>query len=214
MNNNDIELIVTQIKDISSKRRLIYINYEPAFALYNSEIKKYNIKPENTISQHIIEQIETEILYKRALIKTVNLLKSKDYTKYELENKLKQLYYSENAISNAVSYAIENKYIDDRRYAQNYVNFKSSSKSKYQIVQFLKNKGIDKKIIEDCCEEFYSENNNAELELLESQIRKLNLSITSYEEKCRVINKFYRKGFSVETIKKALDIVVASMDNN
>ena len=36
---DNIELIVTSIKELTKKRRLVYINYEPAFALC-SRIKK------------------------------------------------------------------------------------------------------------------------------------------------------------------------------
>ena len=37
---DNIELIVTSIKELTKKRRLVYINYEPAFALYAAELRK------------------------------------------------------------------------------------------------------------------------------------------------------------------------------
>ena len=36
---DNIELIVTSIKELTKKRRLVYINYEPAFALYAAELR-------------------------------------------------------------------------------------------------------------------------------------------------------------------------------
>lgn len=212
---NDIELIVTQIKDISSKRRLIYINYEPAFALYNSEIRKYNIEPEHAVSYETLMKIDSEVLYKRALTRAVSLLKDKDYTEYELKNKLKKSYYSDYAVDNVIEYAKQHRYVDDERYAYNYINFKSGTKSRYQIMYFLKNKGISKSIIDSCCEEFYAENGEVELNSLIDKIKRLNIPAEdfSYEKKCKIINKFYRKGFNVDLIKKALDIVFADVDN-
>ena len=41
---DNIELIVTSIKELTKKRRLVYINYEPAFALYAAELRKFGIK--------------------------------------------------------------------------------------------------------------------------------------------------------------------------
>ena len=40
---DNIELIVTSIKELTKKRRLVYINYEPAFALYAAELRKFGI---------------------------------------------------------------------------------------------------------------------------------------------------------------------------
>ncbi len=51
-----MDYIVTSIVDIkhsySNKKKLVYINYEPAFALYNKELKTYSIKENETISEH------------------------------------------------------------------------------------------------------------------------------------------------------------------
>ena len=37
---DNIELIVTSIKELTKKRMLVYINYEPAFALYAAESRE------------------------------------------------------------------------------------------------------------------------------------------------------------------------------
>ena len=79
--------IVTQIKELTSKRRLIYIDYEPAFALYISELKKYNIKNDEHIDDIAFNEIINELLPKRATTRAMNLLLSKDYTESELYNK-------------------------------------------------------------------------------------------------------------------------------
>ena len=35
---------VTSVQEVDSKRRWVFINYEPAFVLYISELRRLNIK--------------------------------------------------------------------------------------------------------------------------------------------------------------------------
>ena len=44
-----MDYLVTDIKDITSKRRLVYINYEPAFGLYAGELIAYDITIDRVI---------------------------------------------------------------------------------------------------------------------------------------------------------------------
>ena len=48
-----MDYLVTSIGDIkhsyTNKKKLVYINYEPAFALYNKELKTYSVKENETI---------------------------------------------------------------------------------------------------------------------------------------------------------------------
>ena len=44
---DNIELIVTSIKELTKKRRLVYINYEPAFALYAAIRKSLELRMES-----------------------------------------------------------------------------------------------------------------------------------------------------------------------
>ena len=37
---SDIQYLVTSIVDVNKQRRRVFVNYEPAFVLYNSEYKK------------------------------------------------------------------------------------------------------------------------------------------------------------------------------
>ena len=209
MNDNDIEYIVTAIKDISSKRRLVYINYEPAFSLYHGEIRKFQIKEGRQLDSDSYEEITGELLPKRAIVRTMNLLQSKDYSESELYKKLKQGYYPDGAVNAAIEYVKSFGYVDDNRYAENYVNFKSGNKSRRQIEQFLNGKGIDKDIINQVCNDFYSDNEDVELnQILDQMRRKLaKQDELDYNTKMKVMGFFYRKGYSSDSVKKALDII-------
>ncbi|MDO5403693.1 MAG: RecX family transcriptional regulator, partial [Eubacteriales bacterium] len=148
----NIEYIVTDIKEITGRRRLIGINFEPAFALYPAEIRRFNIKKEAVISEKDYTEITEGILSKRAKSRAMNLLKSKDYTVFELSKKLKDAYYPDTAIEAAVKYVSSYGYLNDYRYAESYVSFKADNKSRKQIETFLYNKGVDASLIKQVCD--------------------------------------------------------------
>lgn len=204
------ELLITDIKELSGRRRLIYINYEPAFALYTSELRKYSIENQTNISQEVCDKILTEVLNKRATARAMHLLQAKDYTKKELTDKLHKDYYPQTAVQCALEYVQGFGYVDDYRYAETYVQFQGASKSRKQILLFLQRKGISQEVIEQVCDAYYEQNQGTELDLVLAQMRKkaAGKQEFSYEDKMKLMGHFYRKGFQADTIRKALDIVV------
>ena len=211
-----MDYLVTDIKDITSKRRLVYINYEPAFGLYAGELITYDISIDKVIPQNVYDEI-IKVLTKRATLRGVNLIKDKDYTEYELRQKLLKSYYPTEAVDAAIIYAINNKFIDDRRYALNYVLFKAENKSRKYIENRLKVKGINDSLIEAACEEYYCDNDNAELIQIEKLIKKkLSGKIASeitYEEKQKIFSYLYRKGYTIDCINKAFNEFLDNTDN-
>ena len=208
--------LFTDIKEIKNKRRLVYINYEPAFGLYAGELITYNININEIIPQDVYDEI-IKVLTKRATLRGVKLIKDKDYTEYELRQKLLKSYYPTEAVDSAIRYAINNKFIDDRRYALNYVLFKAENKSRKYIENRLKVKGINDSLIEAACEEYYCDNDNAELIQIEKLIKKKlsgkNVSELTYEEKQKIYSYLYRKGYTFDGINKAFNEFLDNTDN-
>ena len=134
-----------------------------------------------------------------------------------LRQKLLKSYYPTEAVDSAIRYAINNKFIDDRRYAFNYVSFKAENKSRKYIENRLKIKGIDVNLIEAACEEYYCDNDNAELIQIEKLIKKkLSGKIVSeitYEEKQKIFSYLYRKGYTIDCINKAFNEFLDNTDN-
>jgi regulatory protein len=138
----------------------------------------------------------------------MNLLLARDYAREELNNKLRGDYYPTEAIESAAAYVESFGYIDDDRFAENFIRSKGTTKSRKQIEQLLKAKGVAADIIESSCDDYYGQNEDAELELILPQMRKKIKGRTelSYEEKMKIMSYFYRRGFAQDTIRKAFDI--------
>jgi len=210
---NDEIYLVTEIIEINKKKRRIYVNYDSAFSLYVGEVRRYKIKKDMPIENDIYDEIVNVLLPKRAKFRAMNLLKDRDFTEFSLKEKLKEGYYPEDSIRIAIEYVKNYGYIDDKRYAENYVNFKSVSKSRYQIKNFLLQKGIDKNIIAEVCEEYYEncENNeNIEKKLIEKLIlkRKIDIFNITREEKSKLLGYLTRRGFQIELINGVINEIV------
>lgn len=207
--------IVTDIKELTAKKALVYIDYKEAFAVYKGELRKFNISVQSIIDDSTYDEL-IKVLSKRAVIRAMSLLKNKDYTRAELINKLKKGCYPDNCIEAAISYVENYGYIDDYRYCFNYITFKSSSKSRRMIKSFLKSKEIDDNIIEKAFLDFFggddTDNYNYEYDIvlkqMKKKIQKYDDKNLDYKEKQKIIAYFYRKGFQVDIIKKVLDVVV------
>lgn len=204
---DNIELIVTSIKELTKKRRLVYINYEPAFAVYTVELGKFGIKENGAVSKEAFDTLVDEVLAKRATVRAMALLKNKDYTRKGLEDKLKEGYYPDRCIEHALEYVSRFGYINDERFAENYVNFKAGNKTRRQIELKLKQKGVDVDIISRVCDEFYEDNSDIELEQAKAFIEKKHIDIENadYKELQKVKAALYRKGFSMDIINKTFD---------
>ncbi len=203
-----MEYLITDIKDLTSKKKLVYINYEPAFALYSGEVFRYNLKAESYISEQIYDEIITT-LSKRALTRALYLFKDKDYTEYEIKSKLLKAYYPEQSIEYSTKYLKDNHFINDRRYAYNYITFKSGSYSSKVIVNKLRQKGIASDDIDAAFEEFTSDNSESEyntlINLIYKKLKSRSVIDLSYEEKQKLIAYMCRKGFSYDMARKAFN---------
>ena len=200
-------MLVTEIAEITKSKVKICIDYQISFALYKGELRKYGIKKEEELSEEIYNMILKEVLPKRAKLRCMNLLKSRDYTKFQLEQKLKQNNYPEEVIAEALRYVQSYGYIDDIQNAKNYIISANNSKSRKQITLDLMRKGISKEDIETAyglCEE--EEPLVEEEALIEKLLVKKHYcrQEATLQERQKIIRFLFRKGFSLDKIYKAV----------
>lgn len=200
-------MIVTKIEELDKKRVKVYIDHEFAFVVYKGELRLFSIKEETEIEASAYKEICQNILPKRAKLRCMNLLKSKNYTEKQLRDKLKTGEYIQQFIDEALDYVKSYGYVDDRRYCEDFVEYHCETKSKRRIEQDLLKKGIDKRIIDEIFDKRKEEGNEPDeismaVELL--QKKKYDAKSASNEEKQKLAAFLYRKGFGTDTIRRAL----------
>ena len=137
-------MLVTQVTGISKGRYRIYIEEKPAFVLYRGEVRRFGIREGEALSGECLREIQKEILPGRAKRRAMNLLQSRDYTESGLREKLRGGDYPESCIEEALAYVKSYGYVDDRRYARDFITYNMDRKSRTRIQQDLMRKGIAK----------------------------------------------------------------------
>ena len=153
-------MYITKIEDFGKSKIKIYIDEEYKFWLYKKELNKFSVNEDNEIS---LEQFEKLYLLNltRAKKQVMNILKRMDKTRHEIIKKLQQAGYIENIIIETLEYIDGYKYIDDERYARQYVRYKRDSKSKREIQNALLLKGVSKEIISQALLDEYESEDTA-----------------------------------------------------
>lgn len=142
---------------------------------------------------------------KRAKLRCMHLLEKRDYTEKQLRDKLRmgKTAYTEEQIDAAIEYVKGYHYVDDGRYASQYIASMCSRKSKRQIAQELYLRGVNRELVDAAFEE--SDEIREEEQILE-WMRKKHYDPESADLK--EMQKMYaflaRKGFRTEEISRAL----------
>lgn len=196
---------VLDIIPISKTKYRVFFDDEVAFVLYKSDIHAYGIKCGNEIEVEAFEEIRNEIV-KRAKLRTLNLLKVKDYTETEIRNRLIKDGYFEEAVYSAVEYAKSYNYLGDEIYAGKYYDTFSYKKSLRQIEAELIRKGISKEIVNEVLSsKLSSDTEDFEIEQIEKYLVKKKYSDEmSYQDKMKIFAFLMRKGYAGDKIRSAM----------
>ena len=204
-------MVVTDLAELDKKRIKIFIDGEFAFVLYKGELRDYGIRVGQELSNTNFQDIIDVVLPKRCKLRAMNLLQKKDYTEKQLRDKLSEGLYPTEIVDDAIHYVKAYHYLDDERYARDYITYHMPIRSRNRIIQDLTGKGISKDIFMPIVEELYMEE-NSDIEL--DQIRKLlakkhyDPEQADFKEKQKIMAFLMRKGFQMADIKRAMDFEV------
>lgn len=191
---------IIQISELDRKRMRIRTEEGVDFVLYKGEVRHYNLQEGEELPIEVYEEIRNEILIKRARKRAMFLLEKMDRTESQLRDKLRQGFYGEDIIDDAITYVKNYHYVDDARYAQGYVRCQKERKSKRQIQADLMRRGISKELTEEAIEREYE--GDTEEELIQKWLEKKHYSSDNGDIKAK--QKMYqflmRKGFRSEDI--------------
>lgn len=194
-------MIVTKIEEGEKNRKKIYIDGEYAFFLYPKELRQYPIEVDEEVSKELYEEIRQKIVLIRAKRRMLALLSKKDYTCEEIARKLRQGYYCEDIIEEVISYGVCMHYLDDERYAREYINWKKESKSLRWISKELSRKGIAKSIYEPILD--LEEDDEEILRELICRYMRKQLG-ENFQKRQKTYRYFLQKGYSSSLIQEIL----------
>ena len=201
-------MTVTRIEELSKSRSRVYIDDQFAFVLYKGELRLYHLREGEEIALQDYETILGEILPKRAKLRAMNLLKSRDYTVSQLRQKLEQGGYPEAVAEEALGYVESFHYTDDLRYAVSFIAGHENSRSRRRIEQDLMRRGICREPLEKAWLEWEEQGGRQDEHAIIRELlrkKKFDPECADEKEKLRIYAFLLRKGFSGELARKAVN---------
>ena len=183
------------------KVRLVFDCTEP-LVLYYGEIKEFSLKAPMEIGEQLYRTLYHEVLGKRVIKRAMFLLQRMDRTEAQLRNKLAEGSYPGELIEAAISYVKAYHYVDDARYAENYIRTYKESKSHGRLRRDLLQKGIEDSLIELALEE----NDADQSEMIQRLLEKRHYfpETATQKDKQRMYRFLLGRGFSAGEIMREL----------
>lgn len=145
-----------QITDIQHQKKIdnrynIYIDNIYTFSADIEDIVRFDLKVGNEYTEEEINFFINECEIRKGFKYALYLLNNRDYCKKEIVEKLFMKGYSDNSINNIIEKLKEYNLINDKIFAQKYINNKLKYKKngKYKVINELKLKGISNEILEE-----------------------------------------------------------------
>ncbi|MFA5157661.1 MAG: regulatory protein RecX [Patescibacteria group bacterium] len=132
------------------------------------------------------------------------LLELRDRSIGEMEEKLRRKEFSDEEISNILEFLISKEFLNDQRFAENFVRFKKSVKpvGRYYLQQKLMAKKISKEIIEKTLAENIDETSEI-VELVERWLAK-NKEISKEKLYEKLTRHLLSRGFEWEKVREVI----------
>ncbi len=197
-------VFINSIEPIEKKKARICFDNGIICQLYRGEVRSLHLEEGTYISEEVYRYIMTEILTKRATKRAMYLLEQMDRTEEQLRKKLLFHEYPVDCIDEAIVYVKKYHYLDDYRYACNFIRYAQEKNSRQQIVQKLMQKGVQRNQIELAIETEYQSDDIEKIKVLLEK-RKYNSASGNQKEFQRTYQFLLRRGYKSCDILKAMN---------
>ena len=143
---------------------------------------------------------------KPAYESALNLLTARDMTAHDLKSALRRRGYLEAVAESVCERLIENRLIDDSRYAQRYVELRQDSAvGRYVMKRKLRAKGIDDDVVEEALEMLDDETQLSAAKDLARKLSRRYEKEEPYARKSKLSQALARRGYSWDIVKEAVE---------
>lgn len=185
---------ITKIQALTKQKYRIFLDGESAFTVYKGELSRYHLEEGAVLPPEVYEELVNGVLKKRATLRAMHILERTDKTEAQLRKKLEESEYPKEAVESAIAYVTSYGYLDDRRYAKHYIEWKKQGKGKARLKMELAQKGISREIIEEVLESTDFGETREMIRQIILKKRKTNIPMNE-KEKQRLYGFLMRKGF-------------------
>ena len=173
---------------------------------YRGDIVGIELSEGADITEDVYNHLLKDVLGKRAKKRAMFLLEKMDRTEKQLRDQLQKNEYPQVCVDDAICYVKKYHYLDDFRYAQNYVRYLQEKMSRGQITIKLIQKGISKEFIQMAIDEVYESD---EYEQIRAILEKKHFenSDSNSKEFQRMYQFLMRRGFKSSDVLRAMKYI-------
>ncbi|NPV40075.1 MAG: hypothetical protein HPY72_01840 [Anaerolineae bacterium] len=184
----------------------VYIDYQFAFGI--SRFVGAWLKKGEQLDENRIQLLLDKDLYEKALQKALHFIAFQPRSEKEMRAKLAKYGFEEGVIERVLNELIEKRYLDDARFARDWVESRSQSKprSRRFYLYELKNKGISETAIQQAIETAPEDAELAYALGVKYLNRFSNLDDAEFAKKMQGV--LARRAFSYDVIKETINQLV------
>jgi len=195
-----ISRIETQKRN--KKRCSIFIDDIYSISLTKDLILKYNLNEGDEITDDVIRNILLEEEKEKIKQRAFKILHYRERSAQELKERLLKIGYDEQLVNEVIQDFIEDKTLDERRFAQAFVTDYTRLKPKGNrfIIQELKKKKISQEIIDEMIN--LRDEKSLALDFLNKKLTNLNKN--DPKQRRKIIYRLLNRGFTPKIIYEIL----------
>lgn len=198
------DVTVQYAERLEKGRIRIHLDNDETFVLYKKDARHLPLEVGERWKAAEYRELLEEILIPRAKKRAMHLLEKMDRTEAQLREKLQQNEYPICAIEEAISYVKGYHYVDDLRYACNYVRYRAQSKSRRILAMELSRKGVSREHIELALEAEYGEEDEVSKILKWIEKKQYDAGNADVKQRQKMYQFLLRKGFRSDDILRVL----------
>lgn len=204
-------MIVTGVEALTKAKYRVELDGEFAFVLYKRELSHFGIREGEELPEETRMQIRKDVVLKRAKLRAMHLLTDMARTESGLREKLRQGLYPEDIVEEALAYVRSFGYLDDLRYAEDFIESRKDKKSKKEIYALLCKKGVPPEQIREAFESCYPGEGESDAIRRILEKKRVDPEHASREELRKLCGYLSRKGFRYEEISRVLRVPDVSL---
>ena len=198
-------MIIREIRPYSphSKKVILRLDGAEDLVLYKREFTRLGVSEGDDLPDEVYDSLISEILVPRARRRALHLLERGDRTEADLYRKLCDGGYPAPVARDALEYVASYGYVDDERYASNYIRYHQDKRSRRRLISDLTSKGISADIIDRAMEqEFETSEADQIRRLLEG--RRFDPQTADQRERQKQIRFLLGRGYSYSDIRSVM----------
>ena len=188
------------------------------FAVYELDgesVRTYHVDSGSEIDKETLEELHHKSRFRRAYRRACYLLDAREYSYAVMYQKLMQTYNDKELCQKVMEQLVQCGAINDKRYAQRLAEYLIQAKHYgiFRVRQEMLRKGLDKRLVEDTLSDLEDSANDYILEVLTRKYGRILVDPDDYGVKQKVIAGMSRLGYSLDSIKNAMEDYFYQLEN-